>query len=57
MSTSVPLSPDTNGNPLVDLAVAVIYAILYVLQCVKALAAWATITVPRQAASVPSYRI
>jgi lysophospholipid hydrolase len=46
MST-VPTPPDAGGNPLIALAVAVIYAILYVLQWVRSLVGWVTITVPR----------
>lgn len=36
----------TNGNPLVALAVAVIKAILYVLDSIRSLATWLTITLP-----------
>lgn len=43
----VPTPPEANGNPLVALAVAIIYAFLYLLQTVKYLVAWVTITVPR----------
>jgi hypothetical protein len=37
----------TVGNPLVALAVAVIYAVLYVLNSIRAIVAWLTITLPR----------
>lgn len=40
-------SADTNGNPLVALAVAVIGAILYVLNGIKWMVGWVTITIPR----------
>jgi lysophospholipid hydrolase len=43
----VPHPPDGGGNPLVTLAVAVIYAILYVLDSIRALVTWLTITLPR----------
>jgi lysophospholipid hydrolase len=40
-------APDTSGNPLVALAVAVIGAILYVLQGIEWMVAWVTLTIPR----------
>jgi lysophospholipid hydrolase len=45
--SDVPAPPDAGGNPLIALAVAVIYAILYILRWFRALVAWVTITVPR----------
>ncbi|KAK8858713.1 lysophospholipase NTE1 [Kwoniella newhampshirensis] len=45
MST-VPPPPDTNGNPLLALAVAVIYAILYVLQGIRHIVGVLTISFP-----------
>lgn len=44
MSKGLPLA--TEGNPLVSLAVAVIKAVLYVLDQVKNLVTWCTITFP-----------
>lgn len=45
--SSIPTPPDANGNPLIALAVAVIYAILYVLQGVKYGVSLLTIGIPR----------
>ena len=39
--------PEGNGNPLVGLAFAVIYAILYVLDGIKRVVTWVTIIIPR----------
>lgn len=44
MSKASPLS--TEGNPLVSLAVAIIKAVLYVLDQFKTLVTWCTITFP-----------
>ncbi|KGB75028.2 lysophospholipase NTE1 [Cryptococcus deuterogattii R265] len=44
--SSIPTPPDANGNPLIALAVAVIYAILYVLQGVKYGVSLLTIGIP-----------
>jgi hypothetical protein len=40
-------SAAASSNPLVALAVAAIGAVLYVLQCIKWIVGWVTITVPR----------
>lgn len=45
--SSIPAPPDANGNPLIALAVAVIYAILYVLQGVRYGVSLLTIGIPR----------
>lgn len=45
--SSIPAPPDANGNPLIALAVAVIYAILYVLQGVRYGVSLITIGIPR----------
>ncbi|WVR06474.1 lysophospholipase NTE1 [Kwoniella sp. DSM 27419] len=44
--SQLPQPPDTNGNPLVTLAVAVIRAILYILQGVRHVVGVLTISVP-----------
>ncbi|ODO05143.1 lysophospholipase NTE1 [Cryptococcus wingfieldii CBS 7118] len=44
--SKVPPPPDSNGNPLIALAVAVIYAILYVLQGIRYAVGLVTIRVP-----------
>ncbi|OXM79313.1 lysophospholipase NTE1 [Cryptococcus neoformans Bt63] len=44
--SSIPTPPDANGNPLIALAVAVIYAILYVLQGVRYGVSLLTIGIP-----------
>ncbi|RSH91000.1 phosphatidylcholine and lysophosphatidylcholine phospholipase [Saitozyma podzolica] len=56
MST-VPTPPDAGGNPLIALAVAVIYAILYVLQWVRSLVGWVTITVPSMVVRMLQYSL
>jgi lysophospholipid hydrolase len=45
MAKGIPLASE--GNPLVSLAVAMIKAVLYVLDQVKNLVTWCTITFPR----------
>lgn len=39
-------APAPDGNALVNLAIAVIHAILYVLHRIRDLVGWATITFP-----------
>ena len=51
MAKGIPLT--TEGNPLVSLAVAMIKAVLYVLDQVKNLVTWCTITFPRYAPYPP----
>ncbi|WWD18608.1 lysophospholipase NTE1 [Kwoniella shandongensis] len=53
--SSVPTPPDTNGNPLLALAVAVIYAILYVLQGIKHVVGVLTISFPGYVVRILQY--
>ena len=41
-----PQLPPTDGNPILALVTAVIYALLYVLQGIRWLATFMTLTVP-----------
>ncbi|WVW84836.1 lysophospholipase NTE1 [Kwoniella bestiolae CBS 10118] len=56
MST-VPPPPDANGNPLIALAVAVIYAILYVLQGIRNLVGVLTIGLPSALVRILHYSL
>lgn len=46
-ATAATGSLEEHGNPLIGLAVAAIQAVLYLLDAIKNLVAWLTITLPR----------
>ncbi|WWC88526.1 lysophospholipase NTE1 [Kwoniella dendrophila CBS 6074] len=55
--SKVPPPPETNGNPLVALAVAVIYAILYVLQGIRNVVGVLTIGLPSAIVRILHYSL
>ncbi|WWC62720.1 lysophospholipase NTE1 [Kwoniella dejecticola CBS 10117] len=55
--SSVPTPPDANGNPLIALAIAVIYAILYVLQGVRNVVGVLTIGLPSAIVRILHYSL
>nr|XP_019012887.1 lysophospholipase NTE1 [Kwoniella pini CBS 10737]OCF51668.1 lysophospholipase NTE1 [Kwoniella pini CBS 10737] len=55
--SNVPPPPDANGNPLIALAVAVIYAILYVLQGIRNVVGVLTIGLPSAIVRILHYSL